>query len=375
VILPGATVGMLGGGQLGRMFTMRARTMGYRVVVLDPDAGSPAGRVADRHLRAAYTDERALDELAASCAAVTTEFENVPAETLERLARTGLVRPPVEAVAIAQDRIAEKTFLQTAGFATAPFRPVRDAEQLEAALHSLRLPALLKTSRLGYDGKGQATVSDAASAAAAFERFGRVPCVLEERLELETELSVVLARGANGEIAAFPTGENRHRDGILETTVVPARVSQRLADEARDLAIAVAERMRYVGVLGVELFVANGGRLFVNEMAPRPHNSGHYTMDACAVDQFEQQLRTLCGLPLGEPWLLTPVAMINLLGDLWIPGEPRWAEALRRPGVRLHLYGKTEPRPGRKMGHLNCLARDPDRALALAYEAHAALQP
>jgi 5-(carboxyamino)imidazole ribonucleotide synthase len=375
VILPGATVGMLGGGQLGRMFTMRARTMGYRVVVLDPDAGSPAGRVADRHLRAAYTDERALDELAASCAAVTTEFENVPAETLERLARTGLVRPPVEAVAIAQDRIAEKTFLQTAGFATAPFRPVRDAEELEAALQAIRLPALLKTSRLGYDGKGQATVADAASAAAAFERFGRVACVLEERLELETELSIVLARGADGEIAAFPTGENRHRNGILETTVVPARVSERLADEARDLAIAVAERMRYVGVLGVELFVANGGRLFVNEMAPRPHNSGHYTMDACAVDQFEQQLRTLCDLPLGEPWLLTPVAMINLLGDLWTPGEPRWAEALRRPGVRLHLYGKAEPRPGRKMGHLNCLARDPDRALALAYEAHAALQP
>jgi 5-(carboxyamino)imidazole ribonucleotide synthase len=285
------------------------------------------------------------------------------------------VRPPVEAVAIAQDRIAEKTFLRTAGFATAPFRPVRDAGELEAALRAIRLPALLKTSRLGYDGKGQATVTDAASAAAAFERFGRVPCVLEERLELETELSVVLARGADGEIAPFPTGENRHRNGILETTVVPARVSPRLADEARELAIAVAERMRYVGVLGVELFVANGGRLFVNEMAPRPHNSGHYTMDACSVDQFEQQLRTLCGLPLGEPWLLTPVAMINLLGDLWTPGEPRWAEALRRPGVRLHLYGKAEPRPGRKMGHLNCLARDSDRALALAYEAHAALQP
>jgi 5-(carboxyamino)imidazole ribonucleotide synthase len=185
----------------------------------------------------------------------------------------------------------------------------------------------------------------------------------------------VLARGADGAVAAFPPGENRHRDGILETTVVPARVSVRLAEEAKALATAVAERMAYVGVLGVELFVANGGRLFVNEMAPRPHNSGHYTMDACAVDQFEQQLRALCGLPLGEPRLLTPVAMINLLGDLWRDGEPRWAEALRRPGVRLHLYGKAEPRPGRKMGHLNCLARDADQALALAYEAHAALLP
>ena len=375
MILPGATVGVLGGGQLGRMFTLRVRAMGYRVVVLDPDPDSPAGRVADVHLCAAYTDPRALDELASSCAAVTMEFENVPAETLERLACATVVRPQGEAVAIAQNRIAEKSFLQGAGFATAPFRPVRSTAELEAAVAAVRLPALLKTSRLGYDGKGQATVTEAATAAAAFERLGRVACVLEERLELETELSVVLARGADGEVAAFPVGENRHRDGILETTVVPARVPARLAEEARALAVAVAERMQYVGVLGVELFVANGGRLFVNEMAPRPHNSGHYTMDACAVDQFEQQLRALCGLPLGEPRLLTPVAMINLLGDLWEHGEPRWAEALRRPGVRLHLYGKADPRPGRKMGHLNCLARDADQALALALEARTALLP
>jgi 5-(carboxyamino)imidazole ribonucleotide synthase len=355
------------------MFTLRARSMGYRVVVLDPDAASPAGLVADRHLRAPYTDERALDELAGACAAVTTEFENVPAATLERLARRSVVRPPVEAVAIAQDRIAEKTFLEQSGFTTAPFRAVRDEAELRAAVGSVRLPALLKTSRLGYDGKGQALVTDAASGGAAFECFGRVACILEERLDLESELSVVLARAADGEVEPFPVGENRHRDGILETTVVPARVSERLAEEARDLATGVAERMSYTGVLGVELFVANGGRLFVNEMAPRPHNSGHYTMDACTVDQFEQQLRTLCGLPLGQPRLLSPVAMINLLGDLWQPGEPRWAEALRLPGVRLHLYGKTEPRPGRKMGHLNCLAGSPDRAFALAHEAHAAL--
>jgi 5-(carboxyamino)imidazole ribonucleotide synthase len=375
MILPGATVGMLGGGQLGRMFTLRARSMGYGVVVLDPDPLSPAGLVADRHLRAAYTDEAALDELAASCAAITTEFENVPAAALERLARTSIVRPPVGAVAIAQDRIAEKRFLHEAGFATARFRAVHSAADLEAAVGAIRLPGLLKTSRLGYDGKGQATVTDLPTGRAAFERFGRVACVLEERLALETELSVVLARGDDGAVAAFPVGENHHRDGILETTVVPARVPERLAEEARALAIAVAERMAYVGVLGVELFVANGGRLFVNEMAPRPHNSGHYTMDACAVDQFEQQLRALCGLPLGEPRLLTPVAMINLLGDLWAGGEPRWAEALRRPGVRLHLYGKAEPRPGRKMGHLNCLARDPGQALALALAARAALLP
>jgi 5-(carboxyamino)imidazole ribonucleotide synthase len=373
MILPGSTVGVVGGGQLGRMFTLRARSMGYRVVVLDPDPGSPAGLVADRHLRAGYTDERALDELAAVCSAVTTEFENVPSSTLDQLARRATVRPPVEAVAIAQDRIAEKTFLQNAGFATALFRPVRDAAALPEAVAAVRLPALLKTSRLGYDGKGQALVTDAESAAAAFERFGRVACVLEERLGLETELSVVLARGGDGDVQAFPVGENRHRDGILETTVVPARVPEFLAEEARDLAIQVAERMRYTGVLGVELFVADGGHLFVNEMAPRPHNSGHFTMDACTVDQFEQQLRALCGLPLGRPRLLSPVAMINLLGDIWQAGEPRWAEALRLPGVRLHLYGKAEPRPGRKMGHLNCLADSPDRALALAHQARAAL--
>jgi 5-(carboxyamino)imidazole ribonucleotide synthase len=373
VILPGTTVGMLGGGQLGRMFTLRARDMGYRVVVLDPDPDSPAGHVADRHLCRPYGDERALDELAATCRAVTTEFENVPAESLERLARTGVVRPSREAVATAQDRIAEKSFFQRSGFATAAFRAVHDRDELAAAVTQIRLPALLKTSRLGYDGKGQATIADAAAAGAAFERFGRVACILEERLDLETELSVVLARGGDGRVAAFPPGENRHRGGILETTVVPARVSAALAREAHDLAVAVAERMEYVGVLGVELFVANGGRLYLNEMAPRPHNSGHYTMDACAVDQFEQQLRALCGLPLGEPRLLTPAAMINILGDVWVRGEPRWADALSLPGVRLHLYGKADPRPGRKMGHLNCLASDPDQALALAYNAHGAL--
>jgi 5-(carboxyamino)imidazole ribonucleotide synthase len=374
VILPGATVGVLGGGQLGRMFTLQARTMGYRVVVLDPDPHSPAGAIADHQIRAAYDDERALAELSASCAAITTEFENIPAAALERLARSSLVRPPVEAVATAQDRIAEKTFFQSRGFATAAFRPVRSQRELVAALEEIRLPALLKTSRLGYDGKGQATVTNRDDAVRAFEGFGEVPCVLEERVELERELSVILARGSDGDLATFPVAENRHRDGILETSVVPARISAKLAKEAQKLATAVAEAMQYVGVLGVELFVAPGHRLLVNEMAPRPHNSGHYTVDACSADQFEQQLRTLCGLPLARPWLLSPVAMINLLGDLWSDGEPRWEEALRRPGVRLHLYGKAEARPGRKMGHLNCLAADPGSALATALEIRDALR-
>ena len=373
MILPGATLGVLGGGQLGRMFVLQARTMGYRTVVLDPDPGSPAGQVADLHLRAPYADGTALDRLARECDAVTTEFENVPAEALERLAGLCRVRPPVGAVAIAQDRIREKQFLERAGFPTAPFRPVRDEAELRAAVREVALPALLKTSRLGYDGKGQAPVDGPEDAPAAFAALGGVACVLEERLALETELSVVLARGDDGAVVAFPVGENRHRDGILETTVVPARTSRRTTEEARDTACRVAAALEYVGVLGVELFVANGGRIYVNELAPRPHNSGHYTLDACSTDQFEQQLRALCALPLADARLLSPVAMVNLLGDLWAGGEPRWAEALRRPGVRLHLYGKAEPRPGRKMGHLNCLADDPGRALALALEARDAL--
>ncbi|HEX5962227.1 MAG TPA: 5-(carboxyamino)imidazole ribonucleotide synthase [Gemmatimonadales bacterium] len=374
MILPGATVGVVGGGQLGRMFTLQARTMGYRVVVLDPDAQSPAGAVADQHIRAAYDDERALSALSAACAAVTTEFENVPASTLETLARSALVRPPVSAVAITQDRIAEKNFLQSHGFATAPFRPVRDRRELLEVLGSVPFPGLLKTSRLGYDGKGQATVESEAEVVLAFDRFGGVPCILEARLELQCELSVIVARGADGDVATFPVAENRHREGILETSVVPARISETLSSEASEMATKVAEAMAYVGVLGVELFLVEDGRLMVNEMAPRPHNSGHYTMDACSADQFEQQLRTLCGLPLAQPWLLSPVAMVNLLGDLWSEGEPRWEEALKRPGVRLHLYGKAEARPGRKMGHLNCLATDPDRALATALETRDALR-
>ncbi len=375
MILPGATIGVLGGGQLGRMFTLRARTMGYRVCVLDPDPGSPAGQIADRHVRAAYDDEAAIDTFGSGCAAVTIEFENVPASTLEQLARVTVVRPGASAVAVAQDRIAEKTFLLRAGFATAAFRAVGNPAELAAAVEAIRLPALLKTSRLGYDGKGQAPINARLDAEAAFASVGRVACVLEERLELERELSVVLARGADDRVAAFPVGENRHRDGILETTVVPARVPSGLAGEACALGVSVAKALDYVGVLGVELFVANGGKLYVNEIAPRPHNSGHYTLDACSVDQFEQQVRALCGLPLHEPRLLSPIAMINLLGDLWRHGPPRWEEAFRRPGVRLHLYGKSEPRSGRKMGHLNCLATDADRALALALEAREGLCP
>ncbi len=373
MIPPGSTLGLLGGGQLGRMFTLRARDMGYEVVVLEPDPLSPAGAVATRHLKAGYDDPTALEELARSAAAVTTEFENVPAETLAYLSSHTICRPAAATVAISQDRITEKSFLRSAGLATADFDPVTSPADLRHAWDRIGMPAVLKTSRLGYDGKGQAVVNGYDEAAAAFDRFGRVPCVLERRLDLEREVSVVLARGSDGAVAPFPVGENVHVRGILHTTVVPAAVSPELAARARNTAVAVADRLDYVGVLGVELFIAEGGRIFVNELAPRPHNSGHYTMDACGVDQFEQQVRCLAGLPLGDPRLLSPVCMINLLGDLWAGGEPKWAAALAIPGVRLHLYGKKEARPGRKMGHLNCLATARDGALDVARRAFTSL--
>jgi 5-(carboxyamino)imidazole ribonucleotide synthase len=374
VILPGASLGVLGGGQLGRMFALRARVMGYRVVVLEADPRSPAGQVADEQIEAAYDDAAALDLLADRCAAVTTEFENVPAGSLERLARRLPVHPSAAAVSVTQERIAEKSFLREQGFSTAEFAPVRQADDVERAVAATGLPAILKTARLGYDGKGQAVVASPEEARAAFTRFGGVPCILERRLALETEISVVLARGADGQVVSFPAGENEHRNGILHTTTVPARIPAELAAEAERLAAAVAERLGYVGVLGVEMFVADGGRLFVNELAPRPHNSGHFTLDACSVDQFELQVRALTGLPLVRPRLLAPVCMVNILGDSWAGGTPRWERALAMPGVRLHLYGKAEPRPGRKMGHLTCLADSADAALALATAAHAALR-
>lgn len=368
MILPGATLGMLGGGQLGRMFILRARAMGYRVMVLDPDPDSPAGHAANVHLHAKYDDPQALDRMSRECAAVSTEFENIPARVLEQLAERLPVRPSAAAVAVAQDRITEKSFLRDHGFATAEFRAVASAAEATKALKELGAPALLKTSRLGYDGKGQAKVTSAAEVEAAFARFGGVPCILEQLVPLDLELSVVLARGVDGAIAAFPAGENVHRDGILHTTTVPARVQPPVAGEARELASRVAEKLGYVGVLGVEMFVS-GGKLLVNEIAPRPHNSGHWTQDAAMTDQFEQQVRAMCGLPLGSPALMTPVAMVNVLGDLWAKGEPDWAAVMAMPGVVLHLYGKKEARPGRKMGHLNCYGATAGEALQKAEEA------
>lgn len=373
MIQPGATLGLLGGGQLGRMFTQAAQRMGFEVVVLDPDPVSPAGRIASRHLQAAYTDEGALAELGENVRAVTTEFENVPAASLTFLRDYCPVRPGPDAVKVTQDRIAEKTFALAQGLGTAPFAPIRDERDCVAAFRSVGTPALIKTAQLGYDGKGQAAVEDADEAARAFLRFGGRPCILERRLSLDLEISVVLARGEDGAIVPFPAAENRHVNGILDTTVVPATIPDELALRACDAAGTLATAMGYVGTMAVEFFVVDGHSLLVNEIAPRPHNSGHYTLDACATDQFEQQVRTLAGLPLGDPALLSPAAMVNLLGDLWERGQPAWERALADPKVHLHLYGKTEPRPGRKMGHITVLAPTPEEALQRALAARTSL--
>ncbi|MCX7229920.1 MAG: 5-(carboxyamino)imidazole ribonucleotide synthase [Burkholderiales bacterium] len=367
---PGTWLGLLGGGQLGRMFCFAAQSLGYKVCVLDPGADSPAGSVADRHLRADYLDAAALDELARSCGAATTEFENVPAQALERLARDIVVAPRASAVAIAQDRIAEKAFVVQAGIEVAPYRAVLGEADLRDAEATL-FPAILKAARLGYDGKGQARVADRAAALEAFRAMGGVPCVLEQRLPLALEVSVLVARGFDGEARAWPVAENEHRGGILALSTVPARVDVALAARATDGALAIAAALDYVGVLCVEFFVLDDGRLVVNELAPRPHNSGHWTIDACVTSQFEQQARVLAGLPLGGVRQHSPAVMVNLLGDVWFRGtdrarEPDWAAVLGRPQAKLHLYGKAEARPGRKMGHVTVVGETADEAVAVA---------
>ncbi len=366
MILPPAKLGLLGGGQLGRMFTMAARTMGYQVVVLEPDAHSPAGDIADEHLTATYEDSAALAYLTATCAAITTEFENAPAESLDALANRLVVRPTGASVAIAQDRIREKKFLRDNGFPVGPFCLVNAAHPLPEAANNMRFPALLKTARFGYDGKGQAKVASAEEARAMHAQWRHADCVLEELLPLKSEISVVLARGADGESCPYSAIENQHSNGILDISIAPARVNPAVAGEAQVLAAQIAQKLKYVGVLAVEFFLLGNDTLLVNEIAPRPHNSGHYTIDACRTSQFEQQVRALCALPLGEPSQHAPAVMVNLLGDAWANGEPRWDAVLRHAGAKLHLYGKREARPGRKMGHFTVLADTVEAALATA---------
>ena len=372
MILPGATLGLLGGGQLGRMFTVAARTLGYRVTVVDPDPHAPAAEFATKHLATAYTDPAALDELAATCAAVTTEFENAPAAALDALAHRTVVRPSGASVAIAQDRRREKEFFAANGFPTGPFAFVESSADIDKALAKVKLPALLKTARFGYDGKGQARVNTREELESALREWKGVPCVLEEFLVLELEISVVLARGADGAVAVFAVAENSHARGILDVTIAPARIASGLAAQATALATRIAQGLEYVGVLAVEMFVV-GGKLLMNEIAPRPHNSGHYTIDACRTSQFEQQVRVLCGLPLGDPSQHTPAVMVNLLGDIWSAGEPRWEAVLGHPGAHLHLYGKREARPGRKMGHVTVCEEPATRAIDVAMDIRTAL--
>ena len=373
MILPNATLGVLGGGQLGRMFTLAAYSMGYRVVVLDPDPHSPAGLIADQHIKSDYRDHAALQMLGDECAAVTTEFENVPAESMEYLEKFCAVRPNAEAVRIAQDRIREKTFVQDHGLATAAFAAIYEDADIVAAIETLNAPLLMKTASLGYDGKGQIPVNTLAEARTAFEQLGNTACVLEEMIDLEREISVILARSISGQTAVYPVGENRHVNGILDTTIVPATLDATLGEQAIDMATRLADSINYCGILAVEFFCTRQGELLINELATRPHNSGHYTVDACATSQFEQQVRMMCGLPPGDTQLLSPVVMTNLLGDIWKGGEPDWQQVLNESQAHLHLYGKKEARPGRKMGHINCLAKDVDQALATTARIRTAL--
>lgn len=376
MILPPSTLGMLGGGQLGRFFVVAAHEMGYKVAVLDPDINSPAGAIADQHIVAAYDDKQALDTLAQHCAAVTTEFENVPADTLAYLSKFVPVRPDASCVAIAQNRIREKTFLRDNGFPHGPFAEIHNEADIAEAPADV-YPAILKVARFGYDGKGQARVANAAEALAAFRQFKSETCVLERMLPLDFEVSVVLARDEQGTVKCFPTAENGHRNGILDVSRVPASGPAELSREAERIAAGIAERMGYIGVLGVEFFVV-AGKLYVNEMAPRPHNSGHYTIDACITSQYEQQVRALCNLPLGDSRAHSAAAMVNLLGDLWFRGkpqahEPEWKRLFTVPNLKLHLYGKAHARGGRKMGHFTLIGDDIDTVYRAALEARKAI--
>jgi 5-(carboxyamino)imidazole ribonucleotide synthase len=372
-ILPGSRIGVLGGGQLGRMFAMAARRLGYRVHTLAPEHDTPTGQIADVEVVASYDDVEAVRAFARNVDVVTFEFENVSAEAAAAAEAHAIVRPNGRALAIAQHRIREKTFLADHGIPVTPFAPVRSEVDLAAALEAVGTPAVLKTAAFGYDGKGQVPIARADQLAGAWETLGRRECVLEAFLDLDKEISVIGARGVDGAWSHFGAIENAHRRHILDVSVSPADVPAAIAAQAIDVMRRVLEALEYVGLLCIEFFVTRDGRLLVNELAPRPHNSGHLTFDACRTSQFEQQLRAICGLPLGSTEQLQPAAMANLLGDLWEPGEPDWVAALRLPDIKLHLYGKLDPRPGRKMGHITALAATREAAASLVVRAREAL--
>ncbi len=400
IITAPAMLGMLGGGQLGRFFVVAAHELGYKVTVLDPDINSPAGMIADVHICADFDDVAALKKMAETCAAVTTEFENVPAKSLEMLALATTVRPSAACVLIAQHRVSEKNFIKGAGLPVAPFAVIDSTKDLPDN-NSPLYPAILKVARFGYDGKGQVRVKNQLEAQKAFAEFMQETCVLEQMMALDLEVSVVLARDAQGNIASFPTAENSHLNGILDISIVPARCSEVVKANAQELAKKLAEKLGYVGVLGVEFFVV-GKQLLVNEIAPRPHNSGHYTIDACVTNQFEQQVRVLTGLPLGDPSLHSNAVMVNILGDSWFAGakvnaqhntklpqelspqniptevvyscvKPAWNMACSHANLKLHLYGKHEPRKARKMGHFTVIGKNKKEILNIALIARSEL--
>jgi 5-(carboxyamino)imidazole ribonucleotide synthase len=356
-IPPGSVVGILGGGQLGRMLAIAARRMGYRVHAYEPSPDCPAGQICDQEANAPYTDTTALEEFAKGVDVLSFEFENIPKEAIDTVSTIRPVRPRGEVLHICQNREREKLFLRAHGFPCAPFRVVHSVESLTLAVNELGTPSVLKTADFGYDGKGQIKIESGANLAEVWQSFGSPRGVLEAWIPFQAELSVVCARGSDGQTKPFPPSENIHRNHILDLSIVPARLAPEALTEATRLASAITTALDVVGLLAVEFFLDPDGRLLVNELAPRPHNSGHFTFDACATSQFEQQLRAVCGLPLGSPELLKPVVMLNLLGDLWKNGDPDWTSVLSDPMAKLHLYGKSEARPGRKMGHI-CLMAD-----------------
>jgi len=372
-ILPGATLGVLGGGQLGRMFAMAARQLGYRVHVLVPEADSPTGQVADRAVTAAYSDLDAVAEFAQGVDAVTFEFENIDVAAADMAERFAPVRPAGRVLHTTQDRAREKSFLSGVGLPVTPFEQASTAAEVEAAVTRLGLPAVLKTAAWGYDGKGQAVLRSDSDISAACDELGPQPKVVERMIDFAAELSLVGVRSLDGQFRHFGPFLNDHVNGILDVSSLPAPIPPAVANEAADIAQAVLEQLDVVGVLCVEFFLTRERTLLINECAPRPHNSGHLTRDACLCDQFEQQVRAVCHLPLGDTRLHRPAAMVNLLGDLWQDGIPDWSAALASSSLAMHLYGKAEPRPGRKMGHLTALAGTPREAIRRVRQARAAI--
>ena len=374
-VLPGSTIGVLGSGQLGRMFAIAARRMGYRVHTFSPDEDTPTGQVADVEIQAPYEDLDAVRDFASHVSVVTFEFENVPALTAAAAASRTMIRPAGEILHTTQHRLREKTFLSNAGLPLTAFRQVASINELTQAVTEIGLPAILKTADFGYDGKGQFRIASMDQLEAAWAAVGQIESVLEAFVDFECEVSVVAARSANGEFAHYGTIENQHRSGILDISIAPARVEEQTTRRAVEITRAVFEKLAVVGVLCVEFFVIGPGEVLINELAPRPHNSGHLTVDANVTSQFEQQLRCVCGLPLGDVTQLSPAAMANLLGDLWSPGEPDWLAAAGASNVKLHLYGKLDARAGRKMGHLTALAGTVEEALRDVTQARSRLQP